>query len=244
MSGLNSNRMAGLLAVLLALVAGYVDTLGFVALFGLFTAHVTGNFVLIGKELSGPGEGVLIKFLALPAFVLGVALARLAALALKKHGIAETRPLLLLQVAFLLAFMLVGLAALPITRPDAPLAMLAGMCGAFAMGVQNAQGKLGLSALVPTTVMTGNVTQLVMDVVDLLFNIDPASSASARSRVARMLPPLLSFAVGAIGGAFAFHVASFWALLVPVCALLWAWLLANQGGFVFGNNQAEQEKTP
>ncbi|MEN9865539.1 MAG: hypothetical protein RL748_1129 [Pseudomonadota bacterium] len=223
----NQEGGAQRMALLLALVAGYVDTLGFVALFGLFTAHVTGNFVLIGKELSGPGEGVLIKLLAFPAFILGVALARLAALALKKHGVVETRPLLLLQTGFLLAFMAFGLAALPLTRPDALLAILAGMCGAFAMGVQNAQGKLALAALVPTTVMTGNVTQLVMDAVDLLFKIDPLSASSARKRMARMLPPVLSFAVGAVGGAFAFHFASFWALLLPVLALLWAWYLAR-----------------
>jgi uncharacterized membrane protein YoaK (UPF0700 family) len=42
------------LGISLGLIAGYVDTAGFVALFGLFTAHVTGNFVLIGSELSTP----------------------------------------------------------------------------------------------------------------------------------------------------------------------------------------------
>ena len=41
----------------LGFIGGYVDTVGFVALFGLFTAHVTGNFVLIGAELSRASGG-------------------------------------------------------------------------------------------------------------------------------------------------------------------------------------------
>jgi uncharacterized membrane protein YoaK (UPF0700 family) len=59
---------------ILAAIAGYVDTLGFVALFELFTAHVTGNFVLIGAEVAGFGQGVLMKLMAFPSFIAGVAL--------------------------------------------------------------------------------------------------------------------------------------------------------------------------
>src|SRR5215831_17788225 len=32
---------------------GYVDTAGFLALHGLFTSHVTGNFVTLGATISG-----------------------------------------------------------------------------------------------------------------------------------------------------------------------------------------------
>ena len=45
-----------LLPVGVGFAAGFVDTLGFVALFSFFTAHVTGSFVVLGSELS---EGFL-----------------------------------------------------------------------------------------------------------------------------------------------------------------------------------------
>src|SRR5258708_4799448 len=43
--------------MLLSFIAAFVDTWGFIGLFGLFSAHVTGNFVLIGAALVHP-DGV------------------------------------------------------------------------------------------------------------------------------------------------------------------------------------------
>ena len=38
--------------VLLAYISGFVDTLSFIALFGLFAAHITGNIVLLATSLA------------------------------------------------------------------------------------------------------------------------------------------------------------------------------------------------
>ncbi|KQV82500.1 hypothetical protein ASD15_10825 [Massilia sp. Root351] len=206
-------------AVALGFLAGYVDALGFVALFGLFTAHVTGNFVLIGSELARPsGNSVLIKFLAFGAFVAAVAFTRLYILWLERRGVAPLRSVFGLQLLLLIGFMLAGLAALPVTASDTPLALLAGAIGAAAMGVQNAAAKLLLSNLTPTTVMTGNVTQLVIDLVDVVRG---GADQAIHRRCAKFLWPILAFGSGCIGGAFAYIYAGFYGLLPAIALLAW-----------------------
>lgn len=56
------------LPIILSLNAGYVDTAGFLALQGLFTAHVTGNFVTLGAAIAHGSSGIVSKLLALPVF--------------------------------------------------------------------------------------------------------------------------------------------------------------------------------
>lgn len=219
MAASSSARFLIVQGSLLAFVAGYVDVVGFAALFGLFTAHVTGNFVMIGLELAGSGQGVLAKLLALPVFVLSVAATKLAVAALVRHGVAPLRPLLLAQAVLLLAFMGAGLLALPITSADAPATIIVGLIGVAAMGVQNAKGRIVLGDQAPTTIMTGNTTQIVIDLVELL---SPGSTQKdiARTRLRKMVPPLLGFATGAVLGALAFAELSFWCVVPPVGILM------------------------
>jgi uncharacterized membrane protein YoaK (UPF0700 family) len=52
------------LPLLLSLNAGYVDTAGYLALQGLFSAHVTGNFATLGASLALGTSGAIAKVVA------------------------------------------------------------------------------------------------------------------------------------------------------------------------------------
>jgi uncharacterized membrane protein YoaK (UPF0700 family) len=71
---------------LLSIVAGYVDSCTFLALFGLFVAQVTGSFVVVGAEFVTHDEGVLIKVLAIPVFFGAGLLTTIFAELLRRRG--------------------------------------------------------------------------------------------------------------------------------------------------------------
>jgi uncharacterized membrane protein YoaK (UPF0700 family) len=101
---------------------GYVDTLGFLALQGLFTAHVTGNFVTIGAALVFGRVGVFAKLLALPVFCVVVIASRRASLRLVA---CHMTPLPILLSAQLLLLMLGGACAVlhgAFAQPDSSAA--------------------------------------------------------------------------------------------------------------------------
>ncbi|MFP3571083.1 DUF1275 family protein, partial [Paraburkholderia sp. SIMBA_030] len=81
------------LPFLLSFTGGYVDTAGFLALGGLFTAHVTGNFVTLGAALISGTSGIIAKLLALPVFCLTIFLPRYVT---RRTGTVEDRSLRLM----------------------------------------------------------------------------------------------------------------------------------------------------
>ncbi|MCC7701895.1 DUF1275 domain-containing protein [Janthinobacterium sp. GW460P] len=201
----------------LGFLAGFVDTLGFIALFGLFTAHVTGNFVLIGAALAEPTRiPILLKILAFPAFIAGIVVTRLMVLAIERRGGAALTPAFLLQWVLLAGFMLFGVLAEPVGTQVGTLAMLAGLLGTAAMGVHSATSRLLLAHLAPTSMMTGNVTQIVLDTVDVLRG---AADGATHARCMKFFWPLLAFALGAIAAGFGYLAFGFAALAVPLVLL-------------------------
>ena len=212
----------------LGFLAGYVDTLGFIALFGLFTAHVTGNFVLIGAALADASRvSILLKFLAFPAFIAGVAITRLMVLAVERRAGPSLTLAMLLQWALLAGFMVFGILAEPIGKDVSSMAMVAGLLGTAAMGVHSATSRLLLAHLAPTSMMTGNVTQIVIDTVDVLRG---AADAATHARCGKFFWPLAAFALGAIAAAFAYLAVGFVALAVPLLLLAGLIIVQHRSG--------------
>ena len=208
-------------ASLLSFVAAFVDTCGFVGLFQLFTAHVTGNFVLMGAALVNRQGDVLAKLLAFPVFVVAVALTVLTADALQRRGRSRVGPLLWVEAALLaVAVFLPYLIGSP-READDVRALAIGMTIVLAMGLQNAMMRLDFAAMPPTTVMTGSVTQVTIDLM-ALWREEGAPRKIARDRLRRMAGPILAFLLGAAGGAGGYAVLGFTSLLLPavICGVL------------------------
>src|SRR6266404_5156663 len=85
---------------LLSVIAGMVDVIGFVSL-KLFTAHITGNLVVIAALLVRRGQSNMAQILAVPIFLFAVAAVWLIAKVSDRRGPALARPLLLVQFLLL-----------------------------------------------------------------------------------------------------------------------------------------------
>ena len=207
-------------AALLAFTAGCIDTIGFVGLYGLFTAHVTGNFVLLGASIAEHRSGVIAKLLALPVFIAAVAGARLYERSRKRRGGSAAIPLLGTELVFLGGFLAIGCVAVPAADADAPLAIVAGFLGIVAMGIQNSLSKTAFSSMSPTTVMTGNVTQLTIDAVDLLAGGEPEVRTKTVAQFRKLALPVVAFAIGAAAGGLGFWGFGFFATALAMASVL------------------------
>jgi uncharacterized membrane protein YoaK (UPF0700 family) len=220
----NSRAVQGLLFVL-SVTAGCTDVIGFLVLNGLFTAHITGNLVILAAHIVGGGEAQIAPMLSVPVFVVMVCLTRLLAGGLESIDLASLRPLLLLQFLLLAGFLVLCVVAGPRIDPNATHAILAGMLGVSAMAVQNALVQISLKGAPSTAVMTSNVTRFAIDVGEALLGGDPTDVAKARNRAARILPPIVGFTTGCGLGAACEAALGSWSLALPAGLALLAFAM-------------------
>ena len=202
------------LPVLLSFNGGYVDTAGYIALQGLFTAHVTGNFVTIGSALVFGTSGVVSKLLALPVFCAVIIVTRLASFHLPRNRSAlQTMLTVKLVLLMLGAYLAIRLG--PFVNGDAWPAIVTGMTLVSAMAIQNAVHRIHLGTAPPTTLMTGTTTQMMIDIADVIRALPLETRDATLGRLRHMAVAVLTFAFGAAAAAYLFSQLGSWCFVVP-----------------------------
>lgn len=215
------------LPFVLSLTAGSTDIIGFLGLNGLFTSHITGNIVVLAAHIVAGDPTIFSYMLSVPVFMLVLFLTRLLAGTLEQAGVSTLRPLLLLQLLFLVAFFSICVAAGPWQDTDAILALIAGMSGVAAIAVQNALVQISLKNTPGTAVMTTNVTHFMLDLGEASVGRDRAKVVLARKRAMHTFPVIVGFTIGCVLGAAFEATASLWSLALPAGHALLAFAIGS-----------------
>ena len=214
------------LPTVLSFNGGYVDTVGYLSLQGLFTAHVTGNFVTIGAALVFGTSGIVAKLLALPVFCIVIVVTRLVSFNLPaRWPVLET--MLTLKLLLLLVAAVLAIAMGPFANGDGAPVIIMGMTLVASMAIQNAAQRIHLVTAPPTTLMTGTTTQMMIDIADVIRGVPGAAGDAIRSRLRRMCVAVASFAAGAAAGALLFHAIGSWCFALPPVVAFLARITAN-----------------
>src|SRR5271166_5991727 len=202
------------LPVVLSINGGYVDTAGYLALQGLFTAHVTGNFVTVGAALALGTSGVFAKLLALPVFCAVVIAARLFGTGLANRAAPAFEVLVGFKVLLLAAGAVLAIHFGPFHDGDSLQAVVTGMVLVAAMAIQNAVHRVHLGSAPPSTLMTGTTTQVMLDIADRIYPRQGVEQAPP-ARLIQMSTNIIVFAIGCGAAALLFTRLGVWCFVVP-----------------------------
>jgi len=216
------------LGLLLAFNAGAVNAGGFLVL-RMYTSHMTGFASQVADGMVLENATLLLNALgAIIAFTTGAAVcAVLVNWGRKRHLYSVYALPLMLEALMLIAFGLMGAVTLTWNTPFAvPLTVL---LLSFMMGLQNAVGSKTSGGSTRTTHMTGNFTDLGMELGKMFFWKRHAQAGLPlpslvrhdwrRMQVSAGL--ILMFVLGGITGALGFKHIGF-ICVVPLAALLLA----------------------
>jgi uncharacterized membrane protein YoaK (UPF0700 family) len=131
------SRLEKRLPPILSVIAGMVDLTGFFTLGHVFTAHVTGNLVVAAAAAVHAGPFNMAQALAIPVFMVALAIVWLIAEASHQHGESLGRVLLVIQFLLLAAVLIFTVITRPSTDPGGFTAGIAVMIAVSAMACQS-----------------------------------------------------------------------------------------------------------
>lgn len=223
---------ARLMVAALSCTAGYIDAVGFLMLVGLFPAHVTGELVGITTALTG-GHQVshASRFAVIPMFVGALLLAATVTRARRRAGASPRSALLALMSGSLVLCTLSGFLSFTgdVLGPGWVFA-LREACVVSAMAFQNAFTREAPTSSCPTTVMTGNLTHFVFELVEAILNRvrrEAPDETHARfvpkSRLRLVSTALGAFVGGALLGGYLVGPLGAFSFALPTLATLGLW---------------------
>lgn len=201
------------LPTVLSVIAGMVDLIGFLTL-GVFTAHITGNIVVIGALVVRRSRVNPAQILAIPVFILAVAATWLIASASRRRGTGLMRLLLFIQFLLIACLLVFTVVTKPSADPHGLMATVAAMIAVTAMGCQFALLRLALPVAPSTAVMTGNLTNAVLALVDSSSQTQPLMESDTK-RLSAAVHLLVGFFAGCVVAAAAVMYLGDWAWSLP-----------------------------
>jgi uncharacterized membrane protein YoaK (UPF0700 family) len=199
---------------LLSIIAGMVDLTGFFTLGNIFTAHVTGNLVLAAAAAVRGGPANTAQLLAIPVFIMALATLWTVARASGRPALGVARLLLFIHFALLAAVLIFSVVTRPSADPHGAMAGIAVMISA--MAAQYALLRLAIPNAVSTAVMTGNLINTVLWMMDSFFSKNRPLVKVDRARLKRSAYLLVGFLFGCILAAAAVPLLADWAWSLPV----------------------------
>jgi uncharacterized membrane protein YoaK (UPF0700 family) len=209
------SRLEKRLPTLLSIIAGMVDLTGFLTLGNLFTAHITGNLVVVGALVVRRGRINPAQIMAIPVFMVAVGATWLLARASGRRGLGLARLLLLVQFVLLTGVLIFSIITKPSADPHGVMAGIAAMIAVSAMACQFALLRLTLPVAPSTAVMTGNLTNTILSLLDRKSRGQPLM-ADDTERLRSSLPLIIGFFGGCVMAAAAVTYLGDWAWSFPV----------------------------
>jgi uncharacterized membrane protein YoaK (UPF0700 family) len=152
----------------LSLIAGLTDVTTFILLDGIFSAHITGNLVVLAADLASGKPARAATALAIPVFAAVAAVTAAVVGSSSRPANRWVTPLLAAQFVLIAAAASIAMTTHASTRPASSAALLTSLCAVTAMAVQSALLHVTPSRSGSTAVMTGNIVSATVAAVGIL----------------------------------------------------------------------------